>query len=160
MRADPLPRIEGTVSGCYEQVDAPRNTLRLDVDGDHPQMAASGVLASGISDRVHWIARLQPETAADGWSGEIFFKDGTLALLPHTQIHVSISQLAGFRQAQVEFRGAGSPVVRSYRRRSPSFYPMEFEFDVVDAARLRAAAECGPDLPERPSAGRAPPARP
>jgi hypothetical protein len=54
---------------------APREDLRLDVDGRYPQLVASGTSFIGVTSRVHWIANLAA-AGADHWTGAIWYKDG------------------------------------------------------------------------------------
>jgi hypothetical protein len=131
-----------TVSGFFSEQAPARGELRVDLDGSHPQMQVSGVIVSGLTDRLHWIARVSPGTATDRWSGEIWFKDGVAALLPHTSIDIEVERTASQREAKVRFSGGGVPeVTRSYRRKSAYFHPVEFELDVVEGASGVTAIE-------------------
>lgn len=129
------------VSGLYEWKRPPlspptvftREELRMDVDGLFPQMAASGTGFNGLSARVHWIAKLARSLTPTGpvWSGPIFYKNGSTALLPQT--HVSIRRvLLGL---QMTISGAGVPVTKVYQLKSRAFHPVEFEFDCVSGVQ-------------------------
>ncbi|MDP8977976.1 MAG: hypothetical protein M3N17_05295 [Actinomycetota bacterium] len=106
--------------------------LRLDVDGHYPQMVVSGRIQSGITSRLHWIARLR-RTAPRAWSGSIFYKNGDPNLLRHTAVRVAVhrSHFPHHRRARVVFTGAGAPRVRLYRFASRRFHQVEFEYDAV-----------------------------
>ena len=130
-----------TVSGLYSGQMPNRDELRLDVDGAYPQMMASGVVINGLTDRLHWVARIEPAGATDEWNGEIWFKDGVAALLPHTLVHIAVRRSPGLREATVRFSGGGVPAERVYRRSSTNFHQVEFEFDVVEGAGLVTAID-------------------
>jgi hypothetical protein len=139
----PVARPEAeTVSGHYVEQSPGRGDLRLDVDGPTPQMAASGVLVSGLADRLHWIAKAGFTRRLDRWVGDIWFKDGTMALLPHGRVEILLTQEAEPREVEVQFTGDGlAPVTRMYRRKSASFHPVEFEFDVVQGTSAVTAID-------------------
>ena len=121
-----------TASGFYLEGSPGRGELRLDVDGVDPQMTASGLVVSGLADRLHWVAKLDPTANPDQWTGSIWFKDGTSALLPHTSVQITLERAGHQRDATVRFaEGAVPAMTRKYRRRSAYFHPVEFEFDVV-----------------------------
>lgn len=107
-----------------------REELRLDVDGQYPQMAASGVLQRGFSSRVHWIARLEAD-GANAWTGRIWYKDGDTAALPHTTVRITAvrSFFANQREATVTFSGSASPRTRTLSFSSFYFHKAEFEYD-------------------------------
>jgi hypothetical protein len=108
-----------------------REELRLDVDGRYPQMAASGTFFAGVTLRVHWIARLVP-IAANRWRGAIWYKDGTAAALPHTQVTITAvrSPFPNQRRATVVFSGGGSPPrTVTYTWKTAAFHAVAFEFD-------------------------------
>jgi len=108
-----------------------REELRLDVDGNYPQMTASGTLYRDFLLRVHWIARLAP-VGPNLWSGSIWYKDGAVASFPYTSVKVFAvrSLFPGVRSATVKFSGGGAAVrVRTYRFASAYFHPVEFEYD-------------------------------
>ena len=121
-----------TISGLYPELPPGRGEMRLDVDGDNPQMTISGLIIGGVSSSVHWIAKLSATPVPNQWAGSIWFRNGTAALLPHTSVVVTVTASGGARDATVLFRGGGVPqATRKYRRRSAFFHPVEFEFDVV-----------------------------
>jgi hypothetical protein len=121
-----------TISGLYLERAPGRGELRLDLDGPNPQMTASGLVVSGLADRLHWVAKLDPPASPDQWTGSIWFKDGASALLPHTSIQITLERTGHQRDATVRFADGALPTVtRMYRRRSAYFHPVEFEFDVV-----------------------------
>jgi len=94
-------------------------------------MTASGLFVSGLADRLHWIAKITPTRIPDRWVGDIWFKDGAAALLPHSKVEITAT--TAIQEATVRFTGDGlAPMARTYRRKSPGFHSVEFEFDVVD----------------------------
>jgi hypothetical protein len=108
-----------------------REELRLDVDGRYPQMTASGSLYNGAALRVHWIASLVL-VAPDEWTGDLWYKDGTTAALPHTNVRIKASRsyFAGQQSAVATFTGGGAPKrTIHYDFKSRYFHPVEFEFD-------------------------------
>jgi hypothetical protein len=124
-------------SGTYKWKHLPfhslREELRLDVDGLYPQMTASGTIRHAIGSELHWIASL---VAAGGnrWNGGIWYKDGAGALLPHTNVDVTVHRTPfGIGQtATVTFSGGAlAPRTRTYFYSSRYFHPVEFEFDTV-----------------------------
>lgn len=122
-----------------------REELRLDVDGRHPLMRASGTLYNGFALRVHWIANLT-KTGANTYGGYIWYKDGLASALPHTHvtIHVVKSWYTSQRTATVTFTGSGSPTrVRTYKWTSASFHPVELEFDHVQGTTPVTAINTG-----------------
>jgi hypothetical protein len=130
------------VSGLYIQGAGGQGELRLDVDGDTPQMTASGLIVGGITSRLHWIAKLAPTSAADTWKGDIWFKDGASALLPQTSVTISVTRTGDQRDMKARFEGGGVPAAtRSFRRRSTHFHPVEFEFDVVQGTTAVTAID-------------------
>lgn len=130
-----------------------REELRLDVDGRYPQMTASGTVALGLSTRAHWIAELTPR-GRSRWIGTIWYKDGDLSAIPHTNVEIRAagSFFAGQRKATVKFTGGGAPTVTHlYRFKSPHFHPVDFEFDTVDGTvSVTSINTC--DHPNRPAA--------
>lgn len=143
----PWPPLRLRASGLYRRHPVPglpplirRGELRLDVDGRMPQMAASGVIRSGLLS-VHWIAKVT-KTAPRTWSGAIWFKDGAAALLPHTQVKVTVGGgLLHPSKAKAVFSGAGLPFVHLYDYVSPYFDKVEFEFDVTADANPSLAIQ-------------------
>ena len=111
--------------------------LRIDVDGRFPQMIASGTIRHGIDGRLHWLASLTA-IGSNRWAGGILCKDGAAALLPHTDVRISIRRTPfGIGQtASVTFSGGGiADGTRDYRYASRYFHSIEFEIDTVEAAR-------------------------
>jgi hypothetical protein len=110
-----------------------REELRLDVDGQYPQMVASGTAYSGLSVRVHWIANLTA-SGTNRWTGAIWYKDGNVSAFPYTnvEIHATRSWYSSQRKATVRFTGGGAlDRVRTYGFKSRYFHPVEFEFDTA-----------------------------
>lgn len=101
--------------------------LRLDVDGDYPQMAASG--AWRLNDfYVSWAARLTEEEQ-DTWKGHIWYRDGDVSRFPYTAVDVKVEGSAP-RRVKLGFTAGGSFTHTSYyKRESPYFYPVRFEYD-------------------------------
>ncbi|MGE0120641.1 MAG: hypothetical protein AB7S71_18370 [Dongiaceae bacterium] len=115
---------------------APREELRLDVDGRFPQMTASGTIRQGLAGRLHWVAALTP-AGVNRWTGGIWFKDGAAALLPQTNIDVAVQKTPfGIGQtATVTFSGGGlTERACRYGYASRYFHPIEFECDTVEGA--------------------------
>ena len=130
-----------------------REELRLDVDGDYPQMTASGVLQNRFRKRVHWIARLKA-AGTNAWSGAIWYKDGDTSLLPHTQVHIKVVRSIAFssRKATVTFKGGGAADrSRTLRFSSAYFHPVEFEYDCESGATAVLSIDTGAH-PNRPPA--------
>ena len=103
--------------------------LRLDVDGDYPQMTASGTGYSRFTVRDHWIASLLPTET--GWSGDIWYKDGTPGI-PYSTVSIRVVRPQFFRRptlAVVTFDGGAAPMTRVYRWTSARFRTVEFEYD-------------------------------
>lgn len=129
-----------------------REELRLDVDGRYPQMTASGTIYHFLSSRTHWIAGLT-KTAANTWSGTIWYKDGTVTNFPYTQVQIQInnSVFPGQRSAQVVFSGGGSSTLtRNFKFKSPYFHTVEFEFDSVTGVTPTTSINTC-DHPNRPA---------
>ena len=129
-----------------------REELRLDVDGRHPQMQASGTMKLGTTTRAHWIAALTP-TGNNKWSGSIWYKDGNLSLLPYTNVEISATTSWFYtqRSATVTFSGGGvANRTRTFRFTSPYYHDVEFEFDTVQGtSAVTAIGTC--DHPNRPA---------
>lgn len=129
-----------------------REELRLDVDGRHPLMRASGTLYNGVSVRVHWIANLY-KTGANTYAGYIWYKDGLTTALPHTHVTIQVTKswFSSQRKATVSFTGGGAPVrIRTYRWKSASFHPVEFEYDHVQGTTPVTVVNTGAH-PNKPS---------
>lgn len=129
-----------------------REDLRLDVDGMYPQMVASGTIYSGLTRRIHWIANLR-RTRTDRYTGHIWYKNGSASWLPHTNVTIRVrrSWFSNQRNATVTFTGSGAPNrVRTYRWKSFSFHPVEFEYDNVSGTTPVTQINTG-DHPNRPA---------
>jgi hypothetical protein len=50
-----------------------REELRVDVDRHYPQMAVSGTIFAGLTERLHWIAAVTP-AGPNQWSCAIWYK--------------------------------------------------------------------------------------
>lgn len=144
------------ISGLYEWSDSSgfpfsREELRLDVDGDFPQMTVSGTGLSGLTFRIHWIARpLAVSQIPNGtrWTGPISLKQGTSNVFPYTEVTVDQTS-AGTR---VTFSGAGLPdLLRDYTFVSPFFREVQLEYDVEENAELTLDYETD-SHPDRPAA--------
>ncbi len=144
-------------SGLYKSqplgfpLNSQREELRIDVDGRYPQLTASGTIRHGIGSQLHWVASL---TAAgtNRWTGGIWHKEGTGALLPHANIVVAVHKTPfGIAQtASVTFSGGGvADRVHSYLYVSRYFHPVEFECDRLEGTAPVAEIDTGAH-PNRP----------
>src|SRR4051794_30881830 len=108
-----------------------REELRLDVDGRYPQMAASGILRTGLTGRTHWVAKLSK--VGTSWEGPIFYKQvisGPPFPYASVKITTSFALLPSLQYATAVFSAPGVPsVARRYKYSSPYFHSVEFEFD-------------------------------
>ncbi|MFD2430477.1 hypothetical protein ACFSUK_25170 [Sphingobium scionense] len=137
----PMPRaLPGAVDRFDDDINAltlyTREELRLDVDGRYPQMTVSGTRAGPLGPVVSWVAALT-RTGANHYSGQIWFKDGQVGAIPHTQISLKVTKslLAAQRKVEATFTGGGAAsFVRTYIFSSSSFRPTEFEYDTVAGA--------------------------
>ena len=126
-------------SGLYRWSPTPGSPLvdelRLDVDGWHTQMVASGLNRGSAASSLHWIAELR-RRGRQKWSGAIWYRDGQRALLRHTRVTITVRRDATAAQqtAVVEFSGGGTTLRRTYRYASRFFHPVSFEFDVVEGS--------------------------
>jgi hypothetical protein len=105
--------------------------LRLDVDGDFPQMTASGSIQRWLAGRIHWIAKLR-SSGRFSWSGHIWYKDGAAQLFPYTNVVITASRSLQSHQRRITavFSGGGAPPrVRAFRYHSPYFRAVNFEYD-------------------------------
>jgi hypothetical protein len=148
--------IQASTSGLYAEVAPGQGELRIDIDGPDALMTVSGVIVNGLTDRLHWIATVTAvagDAASGGavrWTGQIWYKEGSAALLPHQNIEVSVRDIASQREATVRFAGGVTDRTRTYRRRSTGFHTVEFEFDVVEGMKaVTAIKTC--DHPNRPA---------
>lgn len=129
-----------------------KEELRLDVDGRYPQMTASGTMYSGVKVRVHWIASLQ-KVGKNQWSGNVWYKHGSTASLPYTQVKITAtsSWYPSQRKVTVIFTGGGAtPRTITYKYKSRYFHPVEFEFDRVQSAPC-VTSVITHDHPNRPA---------
>lgn len=128
-------------SGLYEREDssdAPftRETLRLDVDGQYPQMAASGTGLAGLQVRAHWVAKPLAKVTTplgDEWSGPILYKFGNTGLLPHDTV---VMRREG-TVLHASFRRTGFPDRnRDFEFQSTQFREVALEFDAEQGVDL------------------------
>jgi hypothetical protein len=108
-----------------------REELRLDVDGNYPQLTASGAIYRSFALRVHWVAKLT-SAGPNSWVGSIWYKDGSVAALPHTNVKITVIRnlIPSLRKATVTFTGGGAaPRTRAFHFASVYFHPAEFEYD-------------------------------
>jgi hypothetical protein len=113
-----------------------RETLRLDVDGRYPQMAASGTIYEFLTERTHWVARLSATPEGD-FSGPIWYLDGDVTNFPYDTVTIRAVPMifAHQKRATVTFNGPGAVQrVREYCWTSRYYHPCEFEYDTVEGA--------------------------
>ncbi len=106
-----------------------REEIRLDVDGDYPQMVVSGIKI-GFKYSVHWIANLR--TNPTGWDGDIWYKDGDVNLFPYTHVDITVNYglFPTQRTLTITFTGGGGTTFsRTYKFLSKYFHGVDFEFD-------------------------------
>ncbi len=144
------------ISGLYSRQsnsDAPftSETIRLDVDGSFPQMAASGTGFSGLQTRAHWVARPLVKTVTplgDEWSGPIFLKFGGGGLVPHSSVVFTFVQ----GNLRATFRGPGlADRVRDFTFTSPHFHEVAIEYDAEQGVQRALDYDTG-SHPNRPGA--------
>jgi hypothetical protein len=141
-----------TASGTYAwPLIFPSEQLRLDVDGQYPQMVVSGSVKTGIASRVNWIAHLTA-TGPDSWTGAISYKDGPVLTFPYTNvdIHATRNLLPPLRSVTATFSGGAPNRVRTYKFSSRSFHDVNFEFDFADGVTPLTKINTG-DHPNRPA---------
>ncbi|MGH6895294.1 MAG: hypothetical protein ACREJ5_01930 [Geminicoccaceae bacterium] len=129
-----------------------REELRVDVDRHDPQMAVSGTIFAGLTERLHWIAGVTP-TGPNQWSGAIWYKEGTASALPHTHIQITATRsfFAAQRRVTVRYSGGGaSELVRTYNFQSIYHHRVEFEFDFVEGTTASTQIDTGAH-PNRPA---------
>ena len=129
-----------------------REELRLDVDGRYPQMTVSGTRAGALGPVASWVAALT-RTGSNSYSGQIWFKDGNVNAIPHTQVALKVTKslLSVQRKVEVTFSGGGAAsFVRTYVFSSAYFHPGEFEYDTV-AGATRVTEIGTHDHPTRPA---------
>lgn len=147
--------VQATASGLYAEVAPQRGELRIDVDGSDALMTVSGVVVAGLTGRLHWIATVSAATdtapgTAVRWTGQIWYKEGSAALLPHLNVELTVQGAASHSEATVRFSGGVAERTRTYRRRSTGFHAVEFEFDVVEGTTAVTAIDTC-DHPNRPA---------
>lgn len=115
----------GMKSGLYAQIDThngKRGELRLDVDGNYPQMAASGIIDSN-----HWIAqKLKFRQLANGvrYSGPITIK------FPENFIYSKVLIELNDSITRVTFTSPALPaLIQDYTFVSHFFREVQFEYD-------------------------------
>jgi hypothetical protein len=126
--------------------------LRVDVDGRYPQMTVSGTIRHGIAVRIDWIASVA-RVGTNVYSGDIWYKDGSTAFLPQTNVAINVvrSWFSNQRQVTATFTGGGATKrVRVYRWKSWYFHPVELEFDCVENATATTVINTC-DHPNRPA---------
>ena len=120
-----------------------RETLRLDVDGRYPQMAASGTIYEFLTERTHWVARLTRQS--DGsYAGAIWYRNGDISNFPFTNVTIVAtgSPFPNQRQAVVRFSASGSATrVQRFNFISQFFHPSEFEYDTVQGSQAETSIE-------------------
>lgn len=132
---------------------APRDELRLDVDGHFPQQVASGVLREGLANRLEWVARLTSVGPAR-WTGRIVFREATPGMPAYGQVEIAVAHGAGGKPTSLTLQmSGGATVPRSfvYGFVSRAFDPVEFEFDSTTDANPALAINTH-DHPNRPPA--------
>ncbi len=99
--------------------------LRVDVDGYYPQMKASGMIAGFRVTPAYWIANVA-KTATSTYEGNIWYKDGNVALIPQTHVKIEISRTFFAPQsAKVTFTGGGSHESANLHVQIPLFPPRQ-----------------------------------
>jgi hypothetical protein len=129
-----------------------REELRLDVDGRHPQMVASGALYNLFTVQIHWIANVTA-TGPNTYTGAVFYTNGNAATLPYTNVTITVgtSPFADQRTATVAFGAPGhADRVRTYRWKRSAFHDVEFEYDTVAGTTAVTMFDTG-SHPHRPA---------
>ena len=115
--------------------------LRLDVDGHHPQMLASGTIKN-LFHTVQWLGHL--ELVDDNtWSGEIYNKQGLSATFPYNSVKITAvrSIFHNQRHLNVTFFGDGLPARHSTLQfESPIFQTFDLAFDVITVSTPTSTA--------------------
>src|SRR5262249_43535224 len=92
----------------------------------------------------------RPLTAEAGpissWSGPIIYKNGATALFLYTSARIERN---GTMMRLTLSGGGGPDLVRDYRFSSPTFHPVEFEYDAVEGVTPVTAIHTH-DHPDRP----------
>jgi hypothetical protein len=126
--------------------------LRLDVDGNYPQMTASGTVPVSATQNVHWIAELT-SPSPNKFTGGIWYKDPAVSGFAYTEVTVEATSsiVPALRWAKVTFSGPGlSPRKRIFKFKSPYFHKVELEFD-SETAILAETALNTCEHPNRPA---------
>ncbi len=125
--------------------------LRLDVDGNYPQMKASGKIAGFRVVPGYWIANVRM-TAPHVYEGDIWYKDGNRSLLPFTNVTIVVTRTVFSPQsATVTFSGGGVPQrVRTFTYKSRYFHSVNFEFDAAEGVTPILTYDTG-SHPNRPA---------
>ena len=124
--------------------------LRLDVDGQHPQMVASGTIKN-LFHTVHWLASIEA-IHDDTWLGNITSITGTQATFPYTAVQITAvrSIFSNQRQLNVIFMGDGVAERHSILHfESPDFQKISLAFDFA-TAKSAAAVRATAQTPTRP----------
>ncbi|WP_328870446.1 hypothetical protein OHT76_10230 [Streptomyces sp. NBC_00287] len=131
--------------------------LRVDVDGLMPTMTVSGTRTQLFGGRVTWIARVAWDDVQQGYTGEIFYRDGKASLVPHTDVLVKLFggfPFGGERRARVTFTGGPAAVTRTFVFRRAAFREVGIEYDCASDAtavtdyQLHAHPNRPADLPD------------
>ncbi len=119
--------------------------LRLDVDGQHPQMVASGTIKN-LFHTVHWLAPVEA-IHDDTWLGNITSITATRATFPYTAVQITAvrSMFSNQRQLNVTLMGDGvAERHNTLQFESPAFQKISLAFDFAtakSAAAVRATAQ-------------------
>lgn len=169
----PFERVGRLASGVYRRSDVALTsgalervvveTVRLDVDGDLPQMVASGTyhpatFVASFHEPTHWLAHpLVEKKPGEEWEGPIVQRwpwDG--GLVPHKTVTIRVPPgpvgVVG-PELSITFSGNAPAVTRKLQWESPYFRTAEFEFDrepgapQVTAVNTHAHAKRPADLP-------------
>ena len=139
------------ISGLYRDSNT-GNELRLDVDGDFPQMMASGTFNTFL-DSVHWLADLTV-VEVGVWEGNVVYKHPSAGQLPFSAVRINAPAAATSTDsvAAVTFLGSvPGETTTNYNFISPYFHPVAFEFDVVEGTEAVTSIETHAH-PNRPGA--------
>ena len=121
----PPPNLSFTWGIGYE-------ALRLDVDGHHPQMLASGTVKN-LFHTLHWLAHLEPLND-NSWVGNISNISGDTASFAYTAIQITAvrSMFSNQRKLNVTFSGDGVPDRHnSLKFESAYFQQINLAFDFM-----------------------------
>lgn len=147
----PAALLSTTASGTYAwPLLFPTEQLRLDVDGQYPQMVVSGSVKAGAS-RVNWIAHLTA-TGPNSWTGPISYKEGPVASFPYTNVAILANRsiVPPLRSVRATFSGGAPNRVRTYTFKSRSFHDVNFEIDFQAGVTPLTSINTG-DHPNRPA---------